>query len=51
MDATELCYTSAADLGRMYRSREVSPVDVVEMWVKMRAKIGVAELEDAADAA
>ena len=30
MDATELCYTPATELGRMYRSRDVSPVDVAD---------------------
>ena len=30
MDATELCYTSASELGRLYRSRELSPVEVTD---------------------
>ena len=30
MDATELCYTSAIELGRLYRSRELSPVEVTD---------------------
>ena len=30
MDATELCYTSAGELGRLYRSRELSPVEVTD---------------------
>lgn len=30
MDATELCFTPALDLGRMIRAREVSPVEVAE---------------------
>ncbi len=30
VDATELCFTSASELGRMYRAREVSPVEVTE---------------------
>ena len=28
MDATDLCFTSALDLGRLIRSREVSPVEI-----------------------
>src|SRR3954454_17333228 len=28
VDAADLCYTSALDLGRMIRSREVSPVEI-----------------------
>ncbi|MCC7367510.1 MAG: amidase [Chloroflexi bacterium] len=28
MDAADLCYTSALDLGRMIRAREVSPVEI-----------------------
>ena len=31
MDATELCYTPATELGRLYRAREVSPVEVVDV--------------------
>jgi Asp-tRNA(Asn)/Glu-tRNA(Gln) amidotransferase A subunit family amidase len=30
VDATELCFTSAIDLGRMIRSREVSPVEIAD---------------------
>ena len=30
MDATDLCYTSAIDLGRMIRSRELSPVELAD---------------------
>ena len=30
MDATELCFTPATELGRLYRTRELSPVDVTE---------------------
>jgi Asp-tRNA(Asn)/Glu-tRNA(Gln) amidotransferase A subunit family amidase len=30
VDDIELCVTSAADLGRLYRSRELSPVKVTE---------------------
>jgi len=30
VDATELCYTSASELGRLYRSRELSPVEVTD---------------------
>ena len=30
MDATDLCYTSAIDLGRMIRSRELSPVELTD---------------------
>jgi Asp-tRNA(Asn)/Glu-tRNA(Gln) amidotransferase A subunit family amidase len=30
VNATDLCYTSALDLGRMIRAREVSPVEIAE---------------------
>ncbi|MCC6179766.1 MAG: amidase [Chloroflexi bacterium] len=30
MDATELCYTSATDLGRMIRSHDLSPVEIAD---------------------
>ena len=30
MDATELCFTPATELGRLIRSREVSPVEIAE---------------------
>ena len=30
MDATELCFTSASELGSLYRSRQLSPVEVTE---------------------
>ena len=30
VDATDLCYTSAIDLGRMIRSRELSPVELTD---------------------
>ena len=30
VDATELCYTSAGELSRLYRSRELSPVEVTD---------------------
>ena len=28
MDAIDLCFTSALDLGRMIRTREISPVEI-----------------------
>ena len=28
MDAADLCFTSALDLGRMIRAREISPVEI-----------------------
>jgi amidase len=30
VDATDLCYTSASELGRLYRSRELSPVEATD---------------------
>jgi Asp-tRNA(Asn)/Glu-tRNA(Gln) amidotransferase A subunit family amidase len=30
VDATDLCFTSALDLGRMIRSRAISPVEIAE---------------------
>ena len=30
MDAADLCYTSALDLGRMIRAREISPVEIAK---------------------
>ena len=30
MDATELCFLSAVELGRLIESRQVSPVEVVQ---------------------
>ena len=30
MDATDLCYTSASELGHLYRSRELSPVEATD---------------------
>src|SRR5229473_551864 len=30
MDATELCFTPATELGRLIRTREVSPVEIAD---------------------
>src|SRR4051812_31050657 len=30
VDATQLCFTPATELGRMIRSREISPVEIAE---------------------
>ena len=38
MNNTDLCFTSAVDLGRLFQARELSPAEVVE---KVLARIGV----------
>ncbi len=34
MDANELCYLSAGQLGRLIQKKEVSPVEVIEAHIK-----------------